>query len=187
MYSRAGADLVITSPEHGTYAVKGFFLTDPPPSLVAGDDGTTIHGDVAAQFAGPIAPAQYAGQVAGALGAPIGQVRSLGTAGTVTVTHADGTTAVLKVGDPLYLDDSIETSTGANVGIMLIDGTSLALDQSGELVLDELVYNPSDKSGKATISLVSGAAQFISGTCTASAPMGPNWGGELRRVLVSSQ
>ena len=23
--------------------------------------------------------------------------------------------------------------------------------------------------------------------CTASAPMGPNWGGELRRVLVSSQ
>ena len=24
-------------------------------------------------------------------------------------------------------------------------------------------------------------------SCTASAPMGPNWGGELRRVLVSSQ
>lgn len=156
----------MTSQENGTFTVKGFFLTDPLPALTAGD-GTTIHGDVAAQFAGSIAPGQYAGQ-AGALGAPIGQVRSLSAAGTVTVTHSDGTPAVLKVGDPLYLDDSIETSVGANVGITLIDGTSLALDQSGELVLDELVYNPADKSGKATISLVSGAAQFISGTIAKS-------------------
>ena len=31
------------------------------------------------------------------------------------------------------------------------------------------------------------AAWYASIDCTASAPMGPNWGGELRRVLVSSQ
>jgi hypothetical protein len=32
MYSRAGSDLVITTPEDGRFVVKGFFLTDPPPS-----------------------------------------------------------------------------------------------------------------------------------------------------------
>jgi len=30
MYATRRADLVITSAEHGTYVVKGFFLSDPP-------------------------------------------------------------------------------------------------------------------------------------------------------------
>ena len=37
MYSRAGSDLVLTSPEQGKFIVKGFFLSDPPPSLSDGD------------------------------------------------------------------------------------------------------------------------------------------------------
>ena len=47
---------------------------------------------------------------------------------------------------------------------MFVDGMSLALGENGDLVIDELVYNPATKGGKAAISLVSGAAEFVSGT-----------------------
>ncbi|MBY0511551.1 MAG: FecR domain-containing protein, partial [Rhodospirillaceae bacterium] len=164
MYARSGADLVITSPEDGKFVVKGFFLSDTPPKLTDGGD-TQISGEMAAAFAGPIGLDQYAGQT-NAAGASIGQVRSL--IGVATVTRADGTVVTLKVGDPLYLDDTIETTAGAQIGLILIDGTALALGEKGELVLDDLVYDPSTKNGKAALSLVSGAAEFVSGSIAKS-------------------
>ena len=164
MYSRAGSDLVITSPENGKYVIKGFFLSDPPPSLSDGD-GTHIPGELAVQFAGSSAHEEYAGQAAGAA-ISIGQVRSL--AGTVTATRANGTVITLKVGDPVYQDDTIETAPGANVGLTFVDGTTLALSEKGEMVLDELIYDPTTHGGKATLSLVSGAAAFVSGTIAKS-------------------
>ncbi len=164
MYSRAGSDLVITTPEDGKFVVKGFFLTDPPPSLTDGSE-THISGEITAQFAGPIAPMQYAGQAAAA-GLVVGQVRSV--SGTVMVTHADGSTVILKVGDLVYQDDVVETAAGANCGLVFVDGTTLALSENGEMLLDEMVYNPATKGGKATLQLISGAAAFVSGTIAKS-------------------
>src|SRR5579859_2163718 len=76
-YARAGANLVITTPEGQTYIVRGFFLVEPPPHLT--DGGLThIPGALAAQFAGPIGLGQYAAaQGAAGNGQPIGQVRSV--------------------------------------------------------------------------------------------------------------
>src|SRR5262245_21593121 len=65
MYSRAGSDLILNSPENGKFVIKGFFLSDHPPVLTDGGD-TQIAGELATQFAGSIAPGQYAGQAAGA-------------------------------------------------------------------------------------------------------------------------
>ena len=48
----------------------------------------------------------------------------------------------------------------------------------------ELVWNFFDANSTTATDLLSAKHMF---GCTASAPMGPNWGGELRRVLVSSQ
>jgi len=164
MYSRAGSDLIVTSPENGKFIVKGFFLSDPPPAL---SDGVATHiaGELAAQFASSLAPGQYAGQ-SGAASPIIGQVRSI--TGTATATRADGTVVTLKVGDPLYQDDTVETGAGGNVGLVFVDGTTLALSERGEMVLDELVYDPATKGGKATLSLISGAAAFVSGTIAKS-------------------
>lgn len=128
IYGRHGADLVITSPEHGVFTVKGFFLSDQPPALSDGA-GTTISGDQAALFAGPVAPAQFAAAAPAAAGASIGQVRSV--TGTVQVIRADGTTVTLRVGDPPFQDDTIETGASGKVGVVLIDGTSLALGENG--------------------------------------------------------
>jgi len=161
MYSRAGVDLVISSPNGIKYVVKGYFLNDHLPTLSDGMD-THIPGELAKQFAGSIAPEQYAQATGGAPGPVIGVVRSV--SGQVLVIRAsDGAEVVLKVGDPLYQDDIIETAAGANVGLVFIDGTTLALGSNGELVLDELIYDPSKGEGKGTLRLISGAAEFVSG------------------------
>ncbi|MGE4064455.1 MAG: Calx-beta domain-containing protein [Rhodospirillaceae bacterium] len=161
MYSRSGVDLVINTPGGIKYIVKGFFLHDTLPTLSDGVD-THIPGELAKQFAGSIAPEQYAAAAGGAPGPVIGVVRSL--TGVVRVIRAsDGSEVELKIGDPLYQDDIVESDAGANVGLVFIDGTTLALGENGELVLDELVYDPSKAVGKGTLRLVSGAAEFVSG------------------------
>ncbi len=161
MFSRGGADLVISTPNGIKYIVKGFFLNDHLPTV---SDGVSTHiaGELAAQFAGSIAPDQYAAAAPGAPGPVAGVVRSL--TGVVRVIRAsDGSEVQLKIGDPLYQDDIVETDGGAQVGLVFVDGTTLALGENGELVLDELVYDPSKAVGKGTLRLVSGAAEFVSG------------------------
>ncbi|MGE3335713.1 MAG: LamG-like jellyroll fold domain-containing protein, partial [Rhodospirillaceae bacterium] len=161
MFSRAGVDLVISTPTGIKYIVKGFFLNDHLPTVSDGDS-THIAGELAAQFAGSIAPDQYAAAAPGAPGPVAGVVRSL--TGVVRVIRAsDGSEVQLKIGDPLYQDDIVETDGGAQVGLVFVDGTTLALGENGELVLDELVYDPSKAVGKGTLRLVSGAAEFVSG------------------------
>ena len=160
IYSRAGADLVITTPDGSTYVVRGFFILENPPELT---DGADLHipGQQAAAFAGPVTRDAYAG-TPGALGTSVGQARQVD--GTVTCTHPNGTTITLKVGDLIYMGDIITTEAGGHLGLVFVDGMSLALGENGDLVIDELVYNPATKGGRAAISLVSGAAEFVSGT-----------------------
>lgn len=161
MFSRAGVDLVVSAPNGIKYIVKGFFLNEHLPTV---SDGVSTHipGELAGQFAGSIAPEQYAAAAAGAPGPVAGVVRSL--TGVVRVIRAsDGSEVQLKIGDPLYQDDIVETDAGAQVGLVFVDGTTLALGENGELVLDELVYDPSKAAGKGTLRLVSGAAEFVSG------------------------
>ncbi len=160
-YTRAGVDLVIKTPDGETYVVKGFYLLNPPPELTDGG-ATHIPGGLASQFAGALAPDQYAAAQPTAQGAPVGQARTI--IGQVTCTRLNGTVVTLKVGDPIYMGDIIETGTGAKLGLVFIDGMTLGLGEKGELVLDELVYDPASKGGKASLSLVSGAAEFVSGT-----------------------
>ncbi len=161
MYARTGVDLIINTPGGVKYVVKGFFLNDTLPTLSDGAN-THIPGELAKQFAGSIAPEQYAQAAGAAAGPVIGVVRSMN--GDVRVIRAsDGSEVVLKIGDALYQDDIVETGAGGTVGLVFIDGTTLALGEDGELVLDELVYDPSKAVGKGTLRLVSGAAEFVSG------------------------
>ncbi len=165
MYARDGHDLVITSPEHGRYVIKNFFITEHPPGLADGH-GLHIAAKQAADFAGHAHDQYAAAAPAAGKGNPIGQIRTL--SGTATATHVDGTETTLKVGDLVYLGDILETGAGGKLGLVMVDGTSLALGEKGELVLDELVYDPATHGGKATLSLVAGAATFISGTIAKS-------------------
>ncbi len=71
------------------------------------------------------------------------------------------------------------SATGASIGqvrsligvaqVTRADGTTLALGEKGELVLDELVYDPTNKdANKQVLQLVSGAAEFVSGSIAKS-------------------
>ena len=160
-FTRAGADLHLASPDGDVVVVRDYFLTDHPPALST-PDGAQVGGDTALNLAGPVAPGQVAQLGAATPGSdPIGTVENL--EGAVTVVHADGTKTNLTKGDPVFQGDVLETGDGAAVGIVLADNSTFALGESGRMILDEMVYDPSAQTGSAVFSLMSGAATFVSG------------------------
>ena len=92
---------------------------------------------------------------------PIGRVDTL--AGTVTAQHVDGTTETLSQGASVYQRDLIATQAGAKVALVFADKTTFALGESGQMRLDEMVYDPSSKGGKMAVSMLKGAFAFVSG------------------------
>ncbi|HUA51975.1 MAG TPA: FecR domain-containing protein, partial [Candidatus Sulfotelmatobacter sp.] len=108
------------------------------------------------------ARAHQIAQAAGAGAAqPIGRVDTV--TGGVTAQHVDGSVATLAQGDPVYQKDLISTQAGAKVALVFADKTTFALGESGQLRLDELVYNPAGHSGTMAVSMLKGAFAFVSG------------------------
>jgi len=108
--------------------------------------------------------AQAAG--GGATSAPIGRVDTI--KGTVAATHLDGTKVVLAKGDPVYLKDLLESEKGGSIGVVFADKTTFALGEEGRMRLDELVYNPTSKSGSLGVSVLKGAFVFVTGDIAGS-------------------
>ena len=91
----------------------------------------------------------------------IGKVEEL--SGQVTVTRADGTDVVLSKGAAIYQGDAIETGAGAAVGIIFVDSTTFSLGESGNMVIDEMVYDSSSQEGTFAASISQGVFSFVSG------------------------
>jgi VCBS repeat-containing protein len=104
---------------------------------------------------------EVAARTEGDLGDPIGSVETL--EGLVTVTRADGSSFTAEIGDKLFQGDTIETATDGGIGVVFADTSTLALGEEGELVLDELVYDPGNQEGSSIISLVEGSMDYVSG------------------------
>ncbi len=103
---------------------------------------------------------------------PIGKIQS--ASGSFTVTHGDGVVfqakagpdgAVgrAKIGDSVFLHDTIETGPDGSVGLALKDGTAFDISPSARIVLDELVYDPNSRSNASLVSLTEGTFTFIAG------------------------
>jgi Ca2+-binding RTX toxin-like protein len=101
------------------------------------------------------------GAMARAHGVIVGRVERV--TGSVTVTAADGTARRLERGDDVHQGDVVTTAKDGSVGILFADRTSLALGESGRLVLDQFVYDPALRRGRIDISVLKGAFLFISG------------------------
>ncbi len=105
---------------------------------------------------------QVAQASGGGAAQPIGRVDTL--TGTATAQHVDGSTVTLHQGDAVYQKDLIATQGGAKIALVFADKTTFALGESGQLRLDELVYDPTGaKSGKMAVSMLKGAFAFVSG------------------------
>src|SRR5262245_66188322 len=81
--------------------------------------------------------------------------------GLVTVMDARGAVAQVKVGDPVYRHDTIETGADGSVGITFIDGTAFTLSNNARMALNEFVCDGT--SNLALFSLSKGVFAFIAG------------------------
>ncbi|NKB50019.1 MAG: hypothetical protein GKS02_11745 [Alphaproteobacteria bacterium] len=90
----------------------------------------------------------------------------IGAAGTVVkdVTgKLDVTIRSIAVRSDVFQDDLIETKDDSATELVFLDGTKISIGPNAKLTLDTFVYNPGDKSGTFKMSLVQGAARFVSG------------------------
>lgn len=101
---------------------------------------------------------------------PIGKIET--ASGAFTITHGEGVVLQAnlgpdagrpKIGDPVYLHDTVQTGPDARIGLALNDGTAFNVSPSARIVLDEFVYDPKSKSNSALISLTKGTFTFIAG------------------------
>ncbi|NVJ91214.1 MAG: cadherin-like domain-containing protein, partial [Methylocystaceae bacterium] len=172
-FVRDGSDLLIQSADEGNFTVNNYFSNETLADIVSGD-GHIMSGnafdtlsDAAAH--NQVAQAQIPGLEVATSNEPGTQVRGepIGSVdnaeGVVSVTHVDGTTETLNVGDKVYQGDVLVTESGAGVGITLADTSVFSLGEEGELVLDELVYDPGQMEGSAVLSLLQGTATYVSG------------------------
>jgi len=161
-----GSDLVITGQDGARVEIGGFFLSPQPPDLISAD-GVRMAGWLVAEVAAPAsepddpAPGSSTAQIAQA-GAPrIGVAQTV--TGEVVVTHVDGTRETLRAGDPVYAGDDLVTGKDGAIGIVFLDDTTFALAENGQMVLDEMIYDPGALEGSAVLSVVRGTFTFVSG------------------------
>ena len=169
-FSRSGPDLLIETPSGDHFVVTSYFTFLAPPALETAD-GAILKADLVATLAGPVAPAMVAQiGVTGFenLGEPIGQVNE--GAGSISVTHADGTKGVLTLGDSIFQGDVLETGPKANVSVVFVDDTIFTLDADGRMVMDEMVYDADTQTGIFSAQVVQGVFSFVSGKVAKTSP-----------------
>jgi len=162
-YVREGADLVLIGADGQTVLVRDYFANATPPDLVSATGGSKIAGTVAVKLAGAGAPGQYAQAQAAASDASqaIGRVETI--EGSVTILRVDGTRAVGEAGLAIFQGDVLETGADGSIGLIFTDDSTFSLGDNARMVIDEMVFDPSAKTGKSVFSVVQGAFTFVSG------------------------
>jgi hypothetical protein len=98
-----------------------------------------------------------------AAGAAVG--RFDGVTGTATLFRSTGEKPLTaKAGDPVYLNDRIETGAAAHLTLHFIDDTEIILGPNGKLAVDEYVYDPAAPAhNKARYKILDAAFSFLDG------------------------
>jgi|GEM_PF-3522014 len=95
-----------------------------------------------------------------------------GLHGTVTAVLADSQEVVsLKLGDDIYLDQTITTGADATAQLMFLDKSSLTVVPSTVVKVDKFVFNPADASGQLAMESAKGTFRFIGGALSKNNPV----------------
>jgi hypothetical protein len=89
----------------------------------------------------------------------IGQVATL--AGMATVIRANAAPAALKVADPLYEQDTLQTNVNSTLGITFDDQTTFSLSANTRIVIDQFVYQEGGSGNAASLNVAVGTAAFV--------------------------
>ncbi|NQV47445.1 MAG: VCBS repeat-containing protein [Rhodospirillaceae bacterium] len=171
-FSHQGPDLLLTGTDGAEIVIRDFFNMETPPDLMT-EGGAMIGGELALTLAGPLAPGQVAqagDQLAQVTGEPIGTVEA--TDGVVEAIRVDGTRVTLTKGSEIFQGDTIETGSGAAIGVTFVDESTFSLGEDGRMVIDEMVYEPETQEGAFSANLVQGVFSFVSGEIAKTSPDG---------------
>ena len=110
---------------------------------------------------------------------PIGKVLDL--TGSVTIEHASavvvqaklpsGAIDKVKVDDPVYRGDVVQTGADGKLGIVFADGTSFRVSNNARMELNEYVYDPKGNSNSTFFNLSKGSFTFVAGLIAKSGNM----------------
>ncbi|WP_374371118.1 cadherin-like domain-containing protein [Dongia sp.] len=179
-FHHVGDDLLIESAQGQDIVVKDYFAQEALPDLLIGGrahlNGALV--DRLASQGGDLLFAENnttqsdtTPQLAQA-GEAIGTVETV--AGTVTVQRADGSTANLAGGDPVFLNDVVMTDSEGAVGIVFIDGTTFSLSAGARMTMDEMVFDPASGGGNFVTSVLQGTFVFSTGSIAPNGNMEVN-------------
>jgi hypothetical protein len=108
---------------------------------------------------------------AGILAVASSSVAETGSIGTVdeliNIAYrqpVDQPRAQLVLADQLYQNETLETEPDASLQVTFLDGTSLRLEGSSKVVLDQYVYNPASADSAAVMNFGAGVFRFVTGS-----------------------
>lgn len=179
-FRHIGDDLLISPAQGREIVVKDYFAQPTAPDLLIGGrahlDGALVERLTNAGDGHGLQVAEntitQTDQTAQATVDPIGKVESV--SGTATVQHADGSSATLSDGDPIFLNDVVLAGSDGAVGIVFIDGTTFSLSAGARMTMDEMVFDPSSGGGNFVTSVMQGTFVFNTGS------IAPNGNMEVR-------
>jgi hypothetical protein len=88
----------------------------------------------------------------------VGQVATLQGSATVTRNNA---AAALKVSDPIFKNDVLQTAATSSLGVTFDDETTFSLSASTRIVVDEFVYQEGGNANAASFNVALGTAAFV--------------------------
>ena len=160
-FERMGPDLVLSGPDGEKLLVRDYFFSDIPPDLIDGSGSIRLSGRSVELLVGPQNPGVVAQVAELSPIEPIGVVDTL--TGEVMVARLDGSKVRLKIGDPVFQGDVLETLVGAGVGVSFLDESTFSLGENGRMILDEMIYDASAQTGQSSLSILTGTFAFVSG------------------------
>jgi hypothetical protein len=104
----------------------------------------------------------------------VGQVVSV--QGSATVTRANAAATALKVADPIFENDALETGAESALGLTFDDETTFSLSADTRIVVDQFVYQEGGGGNAASFNVAVGTAAFVAslvaktGTMTITTP-----------------
>ena len=157
-FARQGHDLILVGTDGKEILLKDYYIN--PQDLVT-DTGAIIQAELAMKLAGPLAPGQYASTELPQGQESIGRIDAI--EGSVEAIRVSGIRVELQTGDDVFQGDVIITKDKGSVGITFVDDTIFSLGENGRMVLDEMIYDPTEQTGKFGLNLVQGVFSFVSG------------------------
>jgi hypothetical protein len=101
-------------------------------------------------------------------GEPIGRVDNVD--GVAFIIRLTGTKTPAAAEMEIFLGDTIKTTVNTIINLTFVDNTRFALGEEGEMVIDELIFSPTDSTGRSLFTITQGIFSFLSGKIAKTAP-----------------